>query len=152
MAYNDEYYDSRYSDRRETSWNGGRGSRGARSNGSNARSGYRGRRDDDRGRKHSGCQFGVSKETGKEWMNGWNYSRQNGMVKFVASPSPKVNGGPTTDAWCAKITVGKQAPYLVTCFMTHNTKRLTFPDLGMVANASAPNGGYWGKFTQSKRR
>ncbi len=147
-----EWYNDRYDDRPRSNRNNGRPDYRMANDRYNDRRG--GGRSNDRRetRKHSGCAFGVSKETGNEWMNGWNYSRQNGMVKFVASPSPKVNGGPNTDAWCAKVTVGKQAPYLLTCFLTKGTKRLTFPDLGMVANASAPNGGYWGKFTQSKNR
>lgn len=97
-------------------------------------------------RKKSGCKIGQDK-TGRPCITGWNKSRSRGFLSFVAVPCKDAKTkSPNSDKWVASVQFpdGKKT---FTAFYNVNTKKLSIPDLQMVAN---PAKNYFGTFV--KRR
>ena len=112
-------------------------------------------------RKKSGCRETQGKNK-KATIHGWRKS--NGQfMNFVACQNngEKAHGkggaviknkkGEEYTRWTAKLTnktIGTVST--VNCLYNHTTGKLYFPDLNLVANPKAPNGGYWGKSSKPK--
>lgn len=94
--------------------------------------------------KHSGCTAGTGK-TGKPYIQGWRLVYGQ-MCKMIASPAKEFKTkSENSDRWIVNLVCGiNKAVY--NGFYNVETKKLTIPDLGLVANPKAPNGGYFGKF------
>ncbi|MFB6458025.1 hypothetical protein ACE38W_22325 [Chitinophaga sp. Hz27] len=111
----------------------------------------------DKPRKKSGCRMRsgwTSRKTGERvddnYITGWNKSMTRGFITFIASPrKERETASPHNEHWVVTVqfSTGKKT---FTGFYNLNTKRLTIPDLQMVANPNAPNGGYFG--TNRKRK
>ncbi|MCU4165219.1 hypothetical protein [Carboxylicivirga caseinilyticus] len=104
-----------------------------------------------RPRKKSGCKYNPNAKNGAPVITGWNKSRSRGFISFIASPHKKKSKGknPNYETWMVKVTSGIQTVWHVGQY--NLTKGiLTIPDLNMVANPKAPNGGFFGSFL--KRR
>lgn len=119
----------------------------------NARTSYE-RRDTP---KHSGAEKGtyVVKDTGeqKPYIRGWNFSRRHGMLSFLCVPTKDIKtASPNSEKWVCKVQYEKQRPQHVTAFYHPNSGKVTIPDLQMVLNPKAPNGGYCGRFFQTRNR
>lgn len=133
------------------SYSGGRGygGRGYSSNagytsggyGDNGGRGYGGRQKS----KRSGAKYISKAANGKACIVGWKASRQ-GIISIVAQPTTKGMVSEQSEHWVVKVKVGYANPYLTTGFYNVNSRRLVIPDMGFVANPSAPNGGYFGTF------
>ncbi|MHA7109358.1 hypothetical protein ACRTDU_04480 [Sunxiuqinia elliptica] len=113
-------------------------------------------------RKKSGCSETVGR-TKKTVISGWRKSARQFMT-FVATQNNGDNAhakggavitnkkGQEYTRWTAKLTnktIGTVST--VSCLYNHATGKLYFPDLNLVANPKAPNGGYWGKSSRPKR-
>ncbi|TRX70526.1 hypothetical protein [Carboxylicivirga sp. M1479] len=96
--------------------------------------------------KRSGAKLGTDKKS-RPVVTAWNKSKSRGFIKMVAIPCNKTKTkSPNSDKWVATVTFpdGKKT---FTAFWNVNTKKLTIPDLEMVAN---PSKNYFGTFV--KRR
>lgn len=98
-------------------------------------------------RKKSGSKLGTDKK-GRPCVTGWNKSQSRGFVSFVACPanSPKTKS-PNSDKWVVSMSFadGKKT---FTGFWNVQTKKLTIPDLQMVAN---PSKDYFGTYIKRRR-
>lgn len=113
--------------------------------------------------KHSGARLKQGKND-KPVITGWKKNRFNFLV-FVACPNNGANvlakggnrifnkKGEEYARWTATIT-DRSAGSVTThsCLYNTVTKKLYFPDLKMVANPYANQGGYWGNSFVRKRR
>jgi len=103
--------------------------------------------------KKSGCKMHMrNNQDGsvQMFLTAWKVDKTNGMINMIASP--RVQGGsetrnPNQSRFTCKITFvnSMRKPELFTGFYNHSTKKLTIPDLQLVANPNAPNGGYFGR-------
>ncbi|WP_143306856.1 hypothetical protein [Chitinophaga vietnamensis] len=108
-------------------------------------------------KKHSGCksQNGwVSRKTGERvddlLLKGWNYSRRRGMISFVAVPrKERDTANPNYEHWVVSVSAS-DGRKTFTGFYNVAKRILVIPDLRMVANPNAPNGGYFGRFFKGK--
>ncbi len=107
-------------------------------------------------RKHSGCKITTVRETGEQVVVGWNYSKQRGMISFIAAPYKgtkvsKSRTGREWENWFVKIT-NKRTMQTTnhSCLWDCQRRRLLIKDLNMVANPGAPNGGYFGQHVSKK--
>ncbi|MEZ2445929.1 hypothetical protein AB6805_29645 [Chitinophaga sp. RCC_12] len=108
-------------------------------------------------RKKSGCKMRsgwTSRKTGERvddnLLTGWNKSRTRGFITFIAIPrKEKETSNANFEHWVVSVqfSTGKKT---FTGFYNVNRRLLTIPDLQMVANPNAPNGGYFGTFKKSK--
>jgi hypothetical protein len=104
-------------------------------------------------RKHSGATKGTDKN-GKQYFRGWNYSQQRGMLTifvsaFKSSGEHTAKNGNVYTNLMAKVQYKNSGvEKLCGALLSHSTGRVTIPELGMVLNPSAPNGGYFGKFSK----
>lgn len=154
MNYDDRddmYVDSYYS--RRSQFNGGSGRR-SRNGFYNSRSSYN--RNPRQIVKHSGAKKGTYKNKQGEtapYINGWNYSRRNGMVKVIAVPTknPETKSE-RSEKWVATIQRQGLPKQTVTAFYNLDTHKLTIPDMEWVLNPNAPNGGYCGKYFRTSNR
>ena len=156
MSYNN--YNSGYGGYSRSGYNNGYN--GGYNRSFNGSSGPRRQYNNAQPKKHSGCQWrenftAKSGERKAACMFGWNYSRQRGgLVKFVAGPAKDTTvnnkSGKDLSKWVAKITWPDGRSETKTAFLNRDTKKLTIPDMGMVANPLAPNGGYFGKAFRTK--
>ena len=101
--------------------------------------------------KHSGSASGVGKAG--PWVNGWNYSKRDGMTKifchrYKGSHTGTSKIGKRWEVWIAQITVGKNEPYIQPCLHYPDTGRVIINSLGFVLNPKAPNKGYCGTFSK----
>jgi len=109
-------------------------------------------------KKHSGADKGVyTTKDGRTapWVNGWHYSRRDGMIKYFASRYKgthmvKSKSGKSWESWILRITVGNNLPQIMPCMYCVETGKVICKDLSLVINPSAPNGGYTGTFVNSK--
>lgn len=113
-------------------------------------------RRNDAPKKKSGAKMGqcVVKSTGesKPYISGWMV-RNRRMYKAICGPCNEYKTkSPNSEKWLVKYSVDMEMPQLVTGFYNTLTRKLTIPDLSIVLNPSAPNGGYMGSFITSKRR
>nr|WP_319509411.1 hypothetical protein [uncultured Draconibacterium sp.] len=103
----------------------------------------------------SGCRLIESNKNEKPCIVAWNKSKRRGLVTIVAVPCndftiPKKNKltgkeqNSKCDKWVAKVKTNFGA-LTQTCFYNPVTKKLTFPDMEMVAN---PNTNYFGTYKQ----
>lgn len=113
-------------------------------------------------RKHSGASMKHGKN-GKPCISGWNVSRQ-GFLTCIATENGlkhigKTNGdvilndkGQAYARWTAQV-VHRSTGQVSTHSALFNTatNKLYIPDLNMVLNPYAPNGGYFGKCSRPKR-
>ena len=97
-------------------------------------------------KKRSGCKAKRDKN-GNDCIIGWNKSRSRGFISFIAAPHKKKskNKSPDSETWMVKVTQGITIVWHVGFYNTE-TRKLTIPDLNMVANPNAANGGYFGTF------
>jgi hypothetical protein len=100
-------------------------------------------------KKRSGCKSGNYCVNGSDvaipYINGWNYSKSAGLVSFIAVPCKDFGTkSEHSQKWVLKMTYGdKRKPELFTAFYNTLTRKLTVPDLSMVAN---PAKDYFGTF------
>ncbi len=97
-------------------------------------------------RKKSGCKLGQDKKQ-RPCITGWNKSKARGFMSFVAIPCNNFKTkSKNSDKWVvtAQFPDGKKT---FTGFYNTVTKKLTIPDLQMVAN---PAKDYFGTYV--KRR
>lgn len=99
--------------------------------------------------KRSGSKYGVSaKNDNKPYVQAWRL--ENGQIMtLIASPSDKGSVSEQTFHWTCKVQIGRGKPFLTTGFWNPNTRKLTIPDLGLVASTSKD---YFGSFVKSRRR
>lgn len=99
-------------------------------------------------RKRSGCKLKTDKN-GNRCIVGWNKSKSRGFVTFIASPhkdkAKRLPKKGNSEVWMVKMTQGINVVWHVGLY-TPDTKKLKIPDLNMVANPNASNGGYFGTF------
>jgi hypothetical protein len=145
LGSNNNYSNNRYDyneNRGSNSFNNGRG------NYSNNRS-----NNNDKPKKHSGCDSKLCtvRSTGEQKLCifGWNYSRRNGMVKFIAS-FHKLTKNDNWASWTVKVKYQGRKAELMLGLYDKRSGKLIIPDLEMVANPKAPNGGYFGRFYRTK--
>ena len=109
-------------------------------------------------KKHSGCKMRsgwTSRKTGERvddnFIQGWNYSRRQGLISFIASPrKERQTANSNFEHWVVNVQY-RDGKKTFTGFFNVSRNLLTIPDLKMVANPNAPNGGYFGTFIKSKR-
>lgn len=103
-------------------------------------------------KKHSGCKYSTARESGKPIVYGWNYSKQRGLISFIASPYKGTKdhtskSGKVWQNWVVKITNKRTLQETLTSgLFDKQTRKLILKQQGMVANPNARNGGYFGKF------
>lgn len=101
-------------------------------------------------KKHSGAKFGNDKN-GKPYVSGWNYSRRNGLVSFLAVPyngtsEHQSKSGKTWLNVMVKVNPSMSKPFITSGLMDMASKKVIINELGIVMNPNAPRGGYCGKF------
>ncbi|WP_447642439.1 MULTISPECIES: hypothetical protein [Chitinophagaceae] len=101
-------------------------------------------------RKKSGAKAGVGKN-GKPYVQGWNASRQNGMVSFLCVPTSNTGQhtsrtGRNWENWMVVVQPRMGASFLKSCLYDPSTGKCIISDMGIVLNPKAPNGGYCGRF------
>lgn len=111
-------------------------------------------------KKHSGCSEKMG-SNGKMTIYGWNFSKSRGLVKFVAQSSGKFAGEgknssmPVDDnkeMFIVTVTFLRDGTQkTMNGILRHDKKKMYIPNLGMVANPKAPNGGYFGSSAKPKR-
>lgn len=113
-------------------------------------------------RKKSGAKLtrftitkGPNAGAQRQCTSGWNISRSGGINTFLCCTTNKSQD--TGKGWVGSVAcevinkaTNQKAFYWGT--MQISTGKVVINDLGIVLNPKAPNGGYCGKFTQSKRR
>ncbi len=95
----------------------------------------------------SQCRMKPDK-TGRPCITGWNVSKERGFITMVSVPCKDFKTkSKNSDKWVAsvKFADGKKT---FTAFYNTMTKKLTIPDLDMVANPNAQNGGYFGTYVK----
>lgn len=102
--------------------------------------------------KKSGAKFGTDKH-GNPYVRGWNASKQNGLVAFIAAPNKNTRvhtskSGREWENWTIKVSPKMGKPYLVNCLFDVMTKKVIVKEMGIVLNPNAPNGGYCGRFSR----
>lgn len=111
-------------------------------------------------KKHTGCKYINSDKNGNPCTVGWNYSRANGLVSFLACvySANKEKGTKGSDVhespksgrkWInvmVKVSPKMAKPFIVSGMMDQATGAVTISELGLIMNPKAPNGGYCGKF------
>lgn len=110
--------------------------------------------DTDRNRKkHSGASKGTDKN-GKQYFRGWNFSQRRGMITVYVTAFKSTgehsaaNGNVYTNLMAKVEYKDSGVEKLCGALLSHSTGRVTIPELGMVLNPAAPNGGYFGKFSK----
>ncbi|PSL43411.1 hypothetical protein CLV51_108100 [Chitinophaga niastensis] len=108
-------------------------------------------------RKKSGCKLKngwVSRKTGERvddnLLTGWNKSRSRGFITFIAVPrKERETSNANFEHWVVSVqfATGRKT---FTGFYSISRRVLIVPDLQMVANPHAPNGGYFGTFSKRK--
>lgn len=97
-------------------------------------------------RKKSGCRLGNDKK-GRPCITAWNKSKGRGFISMVAVPCDKSKTkSANSDKWVVSVMfpTGKKT---FTGFYNVVTKKLTIPDLAMVAN---PSKDYFGTYIKRK--
>jgi len=107
--------------------------------------------------KKSGCKAHFRNESDGSvnmFLTAWKVDKTNGLVNMIASE--RKAGGETKNPnqlrFTCKFTFvnSMRKPELFTGFYNMTTKKLTIPELNLVANPNAPNGGYFGRFFKKK--
>lgn len=115
--------------------------------------------DNNNQKKHSGCKkitSYVDKKTAEvkpaQMIQAWNYSVSRGMMTMIASPRKKgaATKNPNQKMFTCKVFFKRtlETKYYLG-FYNETTGKLTIPDLQMVANPKAKNGGYFGTFVNA---
>lgn len=115
--------------------------------------------------KHTGARTGNG-SNGVPFITGWNKSRK-GFLSFVACPAKEPDFALSKDGkgkklktgwkrWVASMTFKPSDNYkakksTATAFYNEATRKLYIPEFSMVANPSAPRGGYFGQSRKPKR-
>lgn len=87
--------------------------------------------------------------------SGWNVSRKGGLNTFLCTTTNKSQDAGKGWVGSVRCEVTNKATHQMRVLwgtMQVSTGKVVIPDLGIVINPKAPNGGYCGKFTTSKRR
>ncbi|MFN5416037.1 MAG: hypothetical protein ACK5B9_03200 [Flavobacteriia bacterium] len=111
-------------------------------------------------KSHSGCQSKIG-ANGVNVVDGWNYTKRHGLVKFVAC---MVKGGDRTKKgtpihnkkgeplykYVVNIDMGLSGKRTVNGFWNENSQKLYMPELNMVASPNTRKRltggiGYWGQ-------
>lgn len=86
-------------------------------------------------------------------LHGWNYSRSRGLISFVASLRKDKDKRKTANKdWqlmAVKVNF-KDGVKIFNGFYRDRDQKLIIPDLQMIANPNAPNGGYFGRYYRTK--
>lgn len=110
-------------------------------------------------KKHSGAKTVRSRKPGfegVEFISAWNYSRRRGMITCFISEYKKTktttaNNGTQYRNLLAKVVYKDSGvEKLMGALLNLSNDKITIPELGMVVNVKAPNGGYFGKFSKKK--
>jgi hypothetical protein len=119
--------------------------------------GYTNQDDFKRPVKKSGCkvQDGYTNKSGEFvpglLLTGWNKSQGRGFIKFIAAERKGKGETKAANQTCFAVKVQfSDGPKWFNGFYNSETKKMTIPDLEMVANPHAPNGGYFGKYYETK--
>lgn len=103
-------------------------------------------------KKHSGVTTGTisqGKLKGAPYIQAWNYSKRFGMRSFFCSPygATHIAKGKTQDweNWKVTITSG-HGKSTMGCLHSVTTGKVVIPELQIVINPKASNGGYCGTF------
>lgn len=107
---------------------------------------------DDQRKKHTGSKSGFDKN-GNPYTTGWNYSRANGLVTFLATPYGKSKEVQSASgrSWLnvmVKVSRKMQKDFIVSGMMDLRSGMVTIEELGLVMNPKAKNGGYCGKYSK----
>ena len=127
-------------------YNSGRYNNGGYNNGGYNNGGY----NNGGYKKKSGCKYKAEAKNNKPAITGWNISQKRGFISFVACPVSDgqvytSKQGNEFTRWVAKVKFNDQMrEELISCLYSHKSNKLIFTDWNMVANPSAPNGGYFG--------
>lgn len=106
-------------------------------------------------KKHSGAKKVRSKKAGfegVEFISAWNYSKKRGMVTILISEYKKTktvtaNNGTQYRNLLAKVKYENSGvEKLMGALLNLSNHKITLPEMGMVVNVNAPNGGYCGTF------
>lgn len=103
-------------------------------------------------KKHTGAKSGYDKN-GQPYTTGWNYSRANGLVTFLATPYAKSKESTSGSgrSWLnvmVKVSRKMQKDFIVSGMMDLRSGMVTIQELGIVINPKAKNGGYCGKYSK----
>lgn len=98
-------------------------------------------------KKRSGSKVKTDKN-GRPCIIGWNKSKSRGFISFIASPHKKKSKTKSkkSDLWMVKMQTNLGVKWFVG-FYCVDTKKLTIPDLQMVAN---PAKDYFGTYIKRK--
>jgi len=109
-------------------------------------------------RKHSGAKIvHDKKKPERPCLTAWNYSKRLGLVTLIAcqaSTDFKVKKPEHAHSikWHVKITIPMQGDKTYVGSWHTEKQKLYIPELGLVVNPSAPNGGYFGRCQKPKNR
>lgn len=105
-------------------------------------------------KKRSGCKMGTTKD-GRKWISGWNVSRRRGFISMIGGEykgtrKHKSGTGREFENWRIKIEYRDtgNTQWVGGLYYLDN-KKLIIPELGMVANPNAPQGGYFGTYKRN---
>jgi len=101
--------------------------------------------------KHTGCKYHAQTKNGEPCLTAWNYSRRNGMRKFICAPTKGTSDhesktGKVWQNWMIKMTLSDGTTHLMSGLFDTSSRKLSCSQLGMTFNPNAPNGGYCGQF------
>ncbi|MDB5230437.1 MAG: hypothetical protein JWN76_1242 [Chitinophagaceae bacterium] len=102
-------------------------------------------------KKHSGCHAGKDKND-NPYVQGWKYSRRDGMRSFLATPYSKTKSVKSADSgiewqnWMVKISQEGKLPQITGGMYNPATKKVIVKDLGYIMNPKGGKGGYVGTF------
>jgi len=107
--------------------------------------------------KRSGCKLHLRNEQDGSvtmFITAWKADKTNGLVNMIASErkAGSETRNPNQLRFTCKFTFvnAMRKPELFTGFYNKTTKKLTIPELSMVANPNASRGGYFGRYFEKK--
>lgn len=101
-------------------------------------------------KKHTGCKYRAADKNGKPVTTGWNYSRKEGLVTFLATPykGTSIHTSKSGREWLnvmVKVSPKMKQSFIVSGLMERHSGKVIIKDLNIVMKPSAPNGGYCGR-------
>lgn len=109
-------------------------------------------------KKHSGAKesmIKIGENKGKSCITAWNYSKRFGLRTFLVTSykNSKFITSKKGREWQTMMVTIKssgQIPQIASAFLDVMTNKVYIPDMKMVINPKAPNGGYCGTFERRK--
>jgi hypothetical protein len=111
-------------------------------------------------KKRSGAKVTLgargTKGEGFEYVTAWNVSKDRGLITAFVFPYKntheyKNSRGEVSETLMCKIEYKRTGQTkLVPCTRKISSGKVRIPELGMVINPKAPNGGYFGRFTKKR--